>query len=194
MKTFGISMHGWYMSMFMFLTGRDYYSLPDNTCSLFWESMRMFILSPLLLFGSIFYYLDSSSTTSNGLWFRIGSTFMISMIYLMLLMVGSGVWGSYMMDLPEKELAFLHVNWFAAYVGFPLLGVVILAIPIGVLGLFGYGVYQGSKVVKEKYQDAAEENFGIEIDKESALPKNKFWAILYMVHDKTCAKIDWTNE
>lgn len=192
MKHLGFDSDHWYMLVFSFLTGRNLYNnkLPENTCQLFWQSVKMLVFLPLTFIGSIALYLVEDSPNFKGLWARALAQFITLFIYFAFLIVGDSFIGSVILDIPEKELALTHLGW-AAWVYLPIIGMLLLAIPIAIIAGIGYSIWYGVTKTKEALPDTFEETFGIEIDNETELPKNKFWAVLYSIHDKTCAKIDW---
>lgn len=191
MKTFGMSINGWFIAMFMFLTGKDSYNLPEDTCSLFWQSSRMLVLTPITFLGALFIKLTDMDEDGKGnLWGRIGLSFAVTLGYVMLLMVGDAFIADMFMDLEKGDFAHNHLSWFA-YFWLPVVGALLISIPLAILAGVGSGLFHAFKFLKDEIEVASYDNFGIEMDEETALPKNKFWAIMWMIHDKTCAKINW---
>ena len=194
MKKLNFDSHVLFMQVFGYFSGRykSNGSLPENTCQLFWQVARTVAFFPLTFIGSIVYNSinDEYQYDFAGLWPRFGTQIVVFLGYISFFIVGDGFVGHYFLDIPDKELAISHLNWLG-YIYLPILGILLLGLPTAIIVGIGFLMYKGMTYTKEKYDDSASENFGLEWDHEEDLPKNKFWATLYTIHDKTCAKINW---
>lgn len=191
MKTIQMMADGWYMKMFMFLTGRTYKDLPDNTCNVFWESVRMVAVFPLTFLGSVFFKLVDDD--KKRLWGRFGASALIVVIYVVLLLLGDIMWVTWVLGLESGPgvNAFPGMNWAGAFLLLPFVGAITLGIPVAFIFVFLIGIFKSIDVYQDNYQDSINKRFKAKLDPETGLPENKFLLVLHSMHEKTCTKIDW---